>query len=77
MVQFNDYSGCPYCQNEGKSVSTSARGHTLTYPFNTHQPVNGYGADRTHEGSLEDAYKAHTSKLRGKYQPVCGLKGYS
>ena len=77
FVQFNGYSGCPYCLNEGKSVSTSAKGHTLTYPFNTQQPVNGYGADRTHEGTLEHAYKAHQSRLEGNYQPICGVKGYS
>nr|XP_022308550.1 uncharacterized protein LOC111114507 [Crassostrea virginica] len=34
MVQFNGFYGCPYCEVPGKSVQTSERGYTLSYPFN-------------------------------------------
>ena len=77
FVQFNGFSGCPYCLHRGTSVNTSARGHTHAYPFNRENPVKGYGAERTHEETLQHAYEAHKSKLEGKYAPVCGLKGYS
>ena len=31
FVQFNGFNGCPYCMEQGKSVKTSARGHTHAY----------------------------------------------
>ena len=49
FVQYNGFSGCPYCLEQGKSVRTSARGHTHAYPFNRDNPVKGYGTKRTHE----------------------------
>lgn len=77
FMQFNGFSGCPYCLHQGTSVKTSAKGHTHAYPFNRENPLNGYGTDRTHENTLQHAYEAHKSKLEGKYAPVCGVKGYS
>ena len=77
FVQFNGFSGCPYCLHRGTSVKTSARGHTHAYPFNREDPLKGCGTERTHEETLQHAYEAHKSKLEGKYAPVCGVKGYS
>lgn len=77
FVQFNGFSGCPYCLNEGISVKTSAKGHTHAYPFDRKNPSKGCGTERTHENTLQHAYKAQKSKLEGKYAPVCGVKGYS
>ena len=39
FVQFNGFSGCPYCLHKGTSVKTSARGHSHAYPFNREKPV--------------------------------------
>ena len=77
FVQFNGFSGCPYCLHRRTSVKTSARGHTHAYPFNREDPLKGCGTERTHEETLQHAYEAHKSKLEGKYAPVCGVKGYS
>ena len=77
FVQFNGFNGCPYCMERGKSVKTSAKGHTHAYPFNRDNPLKGYETERTHENTLQHAYDAHKSKLEGKYSPVFGVKGYS
>ncbi|XP_044164670.1 uncharacterized protein LOC114974471 [Acropora millepora] len=77
FVQFNGFNGCPYCMEPGKTVKTSARGHTHAYPFNRGNPLKGYETERTHENTLQHAYDAHKSKLEGKYSPVFGVKGYS
>ena len=77
FVQFNGFSGCPYCLHRGTSVKTSARGHTHAYPFNRENPLKGYGTERTREETLQHAYEAHKSKLEGEYAPVCGVKAYS
>lgn len=77
FVQYNGFSGCPYCLEQGTSVKTSAKGHTHAYPFNRKSLHQGYDADRSHENTLQHAYEAHKSKLEEKYSPVCGVKGYS
>lgn len=69
--------GDPYCMERGKSVKTSAKGHTHAYPFNRDNPLKGYETECTYENTLQHAYDAHMSKLEGKYSPVFGVKGYS
>ena len=76
FVQYNGFSGCPYCTEQGKSLNTSAKGHTHAYPFNRNNPLKGYGTECTYANTLQHAYDAHKSKLEGKYSPVWGVKGY-
>ena len=33
QVTHTGHDGCSYCTHKGKTVSTSARGHVMTYPF--------------------------------------------
>lgn len=77
FVQYNGFSGCPYCLDQGTTVKTSAKGHTHAYPFDRENPSKGYGTEQTHENTMQHAYDAHKSRLEKKYAPVCGVKGYS
>lgn len=77
FVQYNGFSGCPYCLTQGATVKTSAKGHTHAYPFDRENPSKGYGTERTHEDTMQYAYDAQKSRLEKSYAPVCGVKGYS
>lgn len=68
MTQFNGFYGCPYCYAPGKSVQTSERGHTLSYPFNMENP-NGHHEVRTHASHVKNAEEAQL------YKVVLGVKG--
>jgi len=76
FVQYNGFSGCPYCSKKGITVKTK-NGYTHAYPFDRENPSKGYRTERTHENTMQHAYEAQKSKLAGKYAPVCGVKGYS
>lgn len=73
MVQFNGFCGCPYCYAPGKSVQTSERGHTLTYPFNYENP-NGHHELRTHLSNTRDGEEAEQKKANGVGN-IRGVKG--
>lgn len=73
MVQFNGFCGCPYCYAPGKSVQTSERGHTLTYPFNFENP-NGHHELRTHLSNTRDGEEAEQKKANGVGN-IRGVKG--
>lgn len=73
MVQFNGFCGCPYCYAPGKSVQTSERGHTLTYPFNYENP-NGHHELRTHLSNTRDGVEAEQKKANG-INNIRGVKG--
>ena len=77
FVQYNGFSGCPYCLETGVTVKTSAKDHTRAYPYNRENAGKGYNMERTHADTLQHAYMAHESKIEGNYAPVCGVKGYS
>lgn len=68
MTQFNGFYGCPYCYAPGKSVQTSERGHTLSYPFNMENP-NGHHEVRTHASHVKNAEEAQLNRM------VLGVKG--
>lgn len=75
MVQFNGFYGCPYCYTPGKTVQTSERGHTLSYPFNVNNQ-NGYGENRTHNSFTNNGVEAEQNKSRGtSNSTVKGVKG--
>lgn len=74
FVQYNGFSGCPYCLERGIIVKTKS-GYTHAYPFDRENPSKGYRTERTHENTMRHAYEAQKSKLKGKYAPVCGVKG--
>lgn len=76
FVQYNGFSGCPYCLKKGITVKTK-NGYTHACPFDRENPSKGYGTKQTHENTMQHAYEAQKSKLEGKYAPVCGVKGYS
>ena len=73
-VQFNGFFGCPYCYVPGKSVQTSERGHTLSYPFNMESP-NGHHELRTNSSHVKNAEEAEEKK--GPVQGVKGLTWFS
>lgn len=77
FVQYNGFSGCPYCLDQGTTVKTSGKGHTHAYQLDRENPSKGYGTEQTHENTMQHAYDAHKSRLEKKYAPVCGVKGYS
>lgn len=77
MVQFNGFYGCPYCEVPGKSVQTSERGYTLSYPFNL-DSQHGHHQLRTHTSLTRNAREAEERKATGARQnAVCGVKGFS
>lgn len=77
MVQFNGFYGSPYCEVPGKSVQTSERGYTLSYPFNL-DSQHGHHQLRTHTSLTRNAREAEEKKATGARQnAVCGVKGFS
>jgi len=55
FVHHNGCSGCPFCLNPGKNVSTEhAKKKSTVHIY----PCEGHFATRTMEGTLEDAEKA-------------------
>lgn len=78
LSQFNGYYGCPYCLHPGETVQTSAKGHTLTYPFNEENLKTGHGTKRNHEQTLQFAKEATKQTVElGKETNKMGVKGFS
>ena len=77
VVQFNGFSGCPYCESPGATVQTSEKGHTHAYPFDRVNVENGHGPLKTRETVSEYAREAENLKSRGKQQTVKGVRAYS
>ena len=77
-MQFNGGYGCPYCLHPGKTVKTSERGHTLTYPYNKENLQTGHFKERTHKQTQEFAKLATDSVIKtGIETPVKGVRGLS
>ena len=56
QVTHTGHDACCYCTEKGKTVSTSARGHVMTYPFcNT---PTGHAELRTSQNIKEESLKA-------------------
>ena len=80
FVQFSGFNGCPYCMEQGKTVKTSARGHTYAYPFNRGNLLKSYETERTYENTLQHAYDSHKSKGYSWFMFIPGfeiIKGIS
>lgn len=58
-IQFNGFSGCSYCVEEGKSVKAKegGKGQVHVYPFND-QSNTGHAELRTHEGTIANGMKS-------------------
>ena len=78
FVQFNGSYGCPYCLHPGKTVKTSERGHTRTYPFNRDNLQTGHFDIRTHDQTHNFAKCATESIIAtGVEKPEKGVGGLS
>ena len=78
FVQFNGGYGCPYCLHPGKTVKTSERGHTQTYPYNKENLRTGHFEERTHDQTQKFAKLAMESAIHtGIETPVKGVRGLS
>ena len=55
FVQFNGFHGCSFCEQPGKTVSTSKGGHVHAFPYQHSSPK---GPPRTQLGCVLNAAKA-------------------
>lgn len=56
QVSYNGHDSCCYCTEKGETVSTSARGHVVTFPFRDTQ--TGHVELRTSKDIEQDSLKA-------------------
>ena len=70
QVMHTGHDGCCYCTHKGKTVSTSARGHVMTYPFC--DTPTGHAELRTSEDIERDSLTAlHGNKTVSCYCGRC------
>lgn len=60
QVTHTGHDSCCYCTEKGKTVSTSARGHVMTFPFC--DTPTGHAELRTSEDIEQDSLKALNEK---------------
>lgn len=56
QVSHNGHDSCCYCAEKGETVSTSARGHVMTFPFR--DTPTGHAELRTSKDIEQDSLKA-------------------
>lgn len=56
QVSYNGHDSCCYCTEKGETISTSARGHVVTYPFR--DTPTGHAELRTTKDIEQDSLKA-------------------
>lgn len=56
QVSYNGHDSCCYCTEKGETVSTSARGHVVTFPFRDTQ--TGHVELQTSKDIEQDSLKA-------------------
>ena len=61
QVTHTGHDSCCYCTEKGKTVSTSARGHVMTFPFC--DTPSGHAELRSSEDIERDSLKALHEKL--------------
>lgn len=79
QVSYSGHDSCCYCKEKGKTVSTSARGHVVTFPFR--DTPTGHAELRTSKDIEQDSSKAlhENSSVNGfrSPSPLFGLPGFS